>query len=275
MSGHSKWANIKNKKGAADTKRGAVFTKIGREIAVAVKAGGPDPASNSKLRDAIAKAKAANMPGDNIERSIKKASGELTAVNYEENVYEGYAQEGVAVIVETLTDNTNRTSADIRHIFSKCGGSLGTSGCVSYMFEKKGLIVVDGNGEPLLAFGWELLAEDGDGLPRLDLESRSGEALPAGELSFYMTSAASAEEADTLARGYLENRQTPDPATDDMTTLLAGYRGVSIVDACILNGLDPSLENRGTYAEYFGIENYRGTPEQNLYLLTCMGGVIA
>lgn len=147
MSGHSKWANIKNKKGAADAKRGAVFTKIGREIAVAVKAGGPDPASNSKLRDAIAKAKAANMPGDNIERSIKKASGELTAVNYEENVYEGYAQEGVAVIVETLTDNTNRTSADIRHIFSKCGGSLGTSGCVSYMFEKKGLIVVDGNGE--------------------------------------------------------------------------------------------------------------------------------
>lgn len=104
MSGHSKWANIKNKKGAADAKRGAVFTKIGREIAVAVKAGGPDPASNSKLRDAIAKAKAANMPGDNIERSIKKASGELTAVNYEENVYEGYAQEGVAVIVETLTD---------------------------------------------------------------------------------------------------------------------------------------------------------------------------
>ena len=147
MSGHSKWANIKNKKGAADAKRGAVFTKIGREIAVAVKAGGPDPASNSKLRDAIAKAKAANMPGDNIERSIKKASGELTAVNYEENVYEGYAQEGVAVIVETLTDNTNRTSADIRHIFSKCGGSLGTSGCVSYMCEKKGLIVVDGNGE--------------------------------------------------------------------------------------------------------------------------------
>lgn len=169
MSGHSKWANIKNKKGAADAKRGAVFTKIGREIAVAVKAGGPDPASNSKLRDAIAKAKAANMPGDNIERSIKKASGELTAVNYEENVYEGYAQEGVAVIVETLTDNTNRTSADIRHIFSKCGGSLGTTGCVSYMFEKKGLIVVDGNGvdedtlmmEALEAGADDVVAQDG------------------------------------------------------------------------------------------------------------------
>ena len=169
MSGHSKWANIKNKKGAADAKRGAVFTKIGREIAVAVKAGGPDPASNSKLRDAIAKAKAANMPGDNIERSIKKASGELTAVNYEENVYEGYAQEGVAVIVETLTDNTNRTSADIRHIFSKCGGSLGTTGCVSYMFEKKGLIVVDGSGvdedtlmmEALEAGTDDVVAQDG------------------------------------------------------------------------------------------------------------------
>ena len=169
MSGHSKWANIKNKKGAADAKRGAVFTKIGREIAVAVKAGGPDPASNSKLRDAIAKAKAANMPGDNIERSIKKASGELTAVNYEENVYEGYAQEGVAVIVETLTDNTNRTSADIRHIFSKCGGSLGTSGCVSYMVDKKGLIVVDANGvdedalmmEALEAGADDVVAQDG------------------------------------------------------------------------------------------------------------------
>ena len=169
MSGHSKWANIKNKKGAADAKRGAVFTKIGREIAVAVKAGGADPASNSKLRDAIAKAKAANMPGDNIERSIKKASGELTAVNYEENVYEGYAQEGVAVIVETLTDNTNRTSADIRHIFSKCGGSLGTSGCVSYMFDKKGLIVVDANGvdedalmmEALEAGADDVVAQDG------------------------------------------------------------------------------------------------------------------
>ena len=169
MSGHSKWANIKNKKGAADAKRGAVFTKIGREIAVAVKAGGPDPASNSKLRDAIAKAKAANMPGDNIVRSINKASGELTAVNYEENVYEGHAQEGVAVIVETLTDNTNRTSADIRHIFSKCGGSLGTTGCVSYMFEKKGLIVVDGSGvdedtlmmEALEAGADDVVAQDG------------------------------------------------------------------------------------------------------------------
>ena len=143
MSGHSKWANIKNKKGAADAKRANVFTKIGREIAVAVKAGGPDPNTNSKLANVIAKAKAANMPNDNIERGIKKASGALDSVNYEENVYEGYAPGGVAVIVKTLTDNKNRTASEIRHHFDKCGGNLGTTGCVSYMFESKGVIVVE------------------------------------------------------------------------------------------------------------------------------------
>ena len=143
MSGHSKWANIKNKKGKSDAKRASIFTKIGREIAVAVKQGGPDPNSNSRLRDVIAKAKANNMPNDNIERGIKKASGELGAVNYEENVYEGYAAGGVAVIVETLTDNKNRTAGDVRHIFDKCGGSMGTTGCVSYMFDTKGVIEVE------------------------------------------------------------------------------------------------------------------------------------
>ena len=143
MSGHSKWANIKNKKGAADAKRANVFTKIGREIAVAVKAGGPDPNTNSKLANVIAKAKAANMPNDNIERGIKKASGALDSVNYEENVYEGYAPGGVAVIVKTLTDNKNRTASEIRHHFDKCGGNLSTTGCVSYMFESKGVIVVE------------------------------------------------------------------------------------------------------------------------------------
>ena len=143
MSGHSKWANIKNKKGAADAKRANVFTKIGREIAVAVKAGGPDPNTNSKLANVIAKAKAANMPNDNIERGIKKASGALDSVNYEENVYEGYAPGGVAVIVKTLTDNKNRTASEIRHHFDKCGGNLGTTGCVSYMFDSKGVIVVE------------------------------------------------------------------------------------------------------------------------------------
>ncbi len=147
MSGHSKWANIKAKKGKSDAKRANVFTKIGREIAVAVKVGGADPNSNSRLRDVIAKAKANNMPNDNISRGIKKASGELGAINYEENVYEGYAAGGVAVIVETLTDNKNRTAGDIRHHFDKCGGNMGTAGCVSYMFERKGVIIVDNAGK--------------------------------------------------------------------------------------------------------------------------------
>lgn len=143
MSGHSKWANIKNKKGKADAARGSVFTKIGREIAVAVKAGGPDPNSNSKLRDVIAKAKQNNMPNENIMRSIKKASGELNAVNYEDMQYEGYAAGGVAVIVEALTDNKNRTAGDVRHAFDKCGGSMGSTGCVSYLFKKKGLVLAE------------------------------------------------------------------------------------------------------------------------------------
>ena len=146
MSGHSKWANIKNKKAKGDAARANVFTKIGRELAIAVKQGGPNPDSNSRLRDVIAKAKAANMPNDNISRSIKKASGELNAVNYEEITYEGYAAGGVAVIVETLTDNKNRTASDVRCAFDKFGGNLGSTGCVSYMFSKKGVIVIDGDG---------------------------------------------------------------------------------------------------------------------------------
>ncbi len=143
MSGHSKWATIKRAKGKTDAARGKVFTKIGREIAVAVKLGGGDPSTNSKLRDVISKAKAANMPNDNIQRSIKKASGELGNINYESISYEGYGVGGVAVIVETLTDNKNRTASDVRHIFDKCGGSMGTNGCVSYMFETKGIIVIE------------------------------------------------------------------------------------------------------------------------------------
>ena len=143
MSGHSKWATIKRAKGKTDAARGKVFTKLGRELAVAVKAGGPDPASNSKLRDVISKAKAANMPNDNITRSIKKASGELSAINYDTVVYEGYGPNGVAVMVETLTDNKNRTAGDVRHIFDKCGGAMGTNGCVSYLFETKGVLVIE------------------------------------------------------------------------------------------------------------------------------------
>ena len=142
MSGHSKWANIKRTKGKADAARGQIFTKIGREIVVAVKQGGPDPASNSKLRDVIAKARQNNMPNDNIQRSIKKASGELSNVNYEEVVYEGYGIAGSAVIVRCLTDNKNRTAGDVRHAFDKLGGSLGSTGCVSYMFDNKGILIL-------------------------------------------------------------------------------------------------------------------------------------
>ena len=143
MSGHSKWANIKNKKEKADNARGKIFTKIGREIAIAVKEGGSDPNNNSKLRDVIAKAKANNMPNDNITRSIKKAAGEMGSVNYEEITYEGYGPGGTAIIVEVVTDNRNRTASEIRHIFDKSGGSMGATGCVSWMFDKKGLIVVE------------------------------------------------------------------------------------------------------------------------------------
>ena len=143
MSGHSKWATIKRAKGKTDAARAKVFTKLGREIAVAVKQGGPDPASNSKLRDVVSKAKAANMPNDNISRSIKKASGELNAINYDTVVYEGYGPNGLAVIVETLTDNKNRTAGEVRHIFDKCGGAMGTNGCVSYMFETKGVLLIE------------------------------------------------------------------------------------------------------------------------------------
>jgi len=143
MSGHSKWHNIQAKKGKADAARGAIFTKIGREIAIAVRAGGPNPDNNTKLRDIIAKAKANNMPNDNIKRSIQKASGELSNVVYEEITYEGYAPGGVAVIATTITDNRNRTASDVRHCFAKNGGNMGTTGSVSFMFDEKGVIVIE------------------------------------------------------------------------------------------------------------------------------------
>ena len=143
MSGHSKWNNIKNKKGKADAQRGKIFTKLGREILIAVKEGGPDPASNSKLRDVVAKCKANNMPNDNIERSIKKAAGDGNAANYEEIVYEGYGPNGVALIIEAMTDNRNRTAGEVRHILDKFGGNLGATGSVSWMFDKKGVIVIE------------------------------------------------------------------------------------------------------------------------------------
>lgn len=163
MSGHSKWHNIQQKKGKSDAARANVFTKIGREIAVAVKQGGPDPNSNSKLRDAIAKAKDNNMPNDNINRSIKKASGELNSINYEENTYEGYGVGGVAFIIETLTDNKNRTAGDVRHLFDKFGGAMGVSGSVSFMFKRKGVIAVaksDIEEDDLMMYALDAGAED-------------------------------------------------------------------------------------------------------------------
>lgn len=160
MSGHSKWHNIQAKKGKADAQRGKIFTKLGREILVAVKQGGPDPDSNSKLRDVISKCKANNMPNDTIKNSIKKASGEGSTGTYEELQYEGYGPNGVAVIVKASTNNKNRTAADVRHVFDKSGGNLGTTGCVSYMFENKGVLVVEKEGCPLSEDDLMLLAID-------------------------------------------------------------------------------------------------------------------
>ena len=163
MSGHSKWHNIQAKKGKADAARGKIFTKLGRELLIATKEGGPDPAGNSKLKAVIAKCKAANMPNDTINNAIKKAS--TSNENYEEIVYEGYGPNGVAVIVEANTDNKNRTAADVRHVFDKAGGNLGTSGCVSYMFNKKGVIVIEKENcaldeEELMMIALEAGAED-------------------------------------------------------------------------------------------------------------------
>ena len=160
MSGHSKWHNIQAKKGKADAARGKIFTKLGRELLIAVKPGGPDPAGNSKLKDVIAKCKANNMPNDTINNAIKKASGEGSNETYEEITYEGYGTNGVAVIVNASTNNKNRTAADVRHVFDKAGGNLGTTGCVSYMFEKKGIIVIEKEECPLEEDDLMLLAID-------------------------------------------------------------------------------------------------------------------
>ena len=143
MAGHSKWANIKHRKGKEDAKRGKVFSKLAKYIAVAAREGGSDPEMNPKLKEAVSKAKAANMPNDNIDRAIKKGAGELESDSYEEITYEGYGPAGVAVLVETLTDNKNRTAGDVRHAFDKNGGNLGTSGCVNFLFTKKGQILIE------------------------------------------------------------------------------------------------------------------------------------
>ena len=165
MSGHSKFANIKHKKEKNDAAKGKIFTIIGREIAVAVKEGGPDPANNSKLRDVIAKAKSNNMPNDTIERGIKKAAGDASAVNYVTITYEGYGPNGTAIIVDALTDNKNRTAANVKNAFTKGGGNVGTPGCVSFMFDKKGQIIIDkeefeGDADELMMTALDAGAED-------------------------------------------------------------------------------------------------------------------
>ena len=169
MSGHSKWHNIAAKKGKADAARGKIFTKLGRELLMAVKLGGPDPAGNSKLKDVIAKCKANNMPNDTINNAIKKAAGASNNENYEEVTYEGYGPNGVAIIVNASTDNRNRTAADVRHVFDKFGGNLGTTGCVSYMFEKKGVIVIEKAGTAISEDDLMLVALD-NGADTMDAE---------------------------------------------------------------------------------------------------------
>jgi len=168
MSGHSKWSTIKRKKEKTDNQRAKIFTKIGREIAVAVKEGGPDPTVNAKLKDAIAKGKANNVPNDNLERIIKKAAGEGNGLEYEDIIYEGYGPSGIAIIVETLTENRNRTAADVRHYFDKYGGNMGQLGCVSFMFSRQGVLAVEQEGvnedklmeDALEAGATDLLTED-------------------------------------------------------------------------------------------------------------------
>lgn len=163
MSGHSKWHNVQAKKGKVDAKRGKIFTKIGKEIAMAIKQGGANLEANSKLRDVVAKAKAANMPNDNIQRALKKGAGEADSVNYESIVYEGYGPSGVAVIVETLTDNKNRSAGNVRAAFTKGGGNMGTTGCVSFMFQEKGEIIIekgDLDEEEVMMMALEAGAED-------------------------------------------------------------------------------------------------------------------
>ena len=169
MSGHSKWSTIKHKKAATDAKRGKIFTKLIKEITIAARMGGGDPDANPRLRTALAAARAENMPKDNMERAVKKGTGELEGVSYEEVTYEGYGAGGAAVFVESLTDNKNRTVADIRYIFSKAGGNLGENGCVAYMFDKKGYLVVEQSAtdedslmEVALEAGAEDVREDGD-----------------------------------------------------------------------------------------------------------------
>ncbi|MBF0234408.1 MAG: YebC/PmpR family DNA-binding transcriptional regulator [Desulfamplus sp.] len=211
MSGHSKWSTIKHKKGAADAKRGKIFTKLIKEITVAARMGGGDPEANPRLRKAINDAKSQNMPKDNLERAIKKGTGELEGVEYEEIHYEGYGPGGVAVLVECLTDNKNRTIADVRYIFSKAGGNIGTDGCVAWMFDKKGLISVDKESsdedtlmEIALEAGAEDVKDEGDCFEVItdpvDFESVK-EAIEAASIKYQMAEVTMIPQTQTRVEG--------------------------------------------------------------------------
>ena len=225
MSGHSKFANIKHKKEKNDAKKGKIFTIIGREIVMAVKAGGPDPNNNGKLRDVIAKAKANNMPNDTIERGIKKAAGADSADSYEKAVYEGYGPNGVAIIVETLTDNKNRTASNVRNAFTKGNGSIGTQGCVSYMFDQKGQIIIDK----------EECDMEADDLMMLALDA-GAEDFSEEEDSFEILT-----DPDTFeeVREALEKAGIP-MASADVTMIPQNY--VKVTDETALKGLQRTLD---------------------------------
>lgn len=225
MSGHSKFANIKHKKERNDAAKGKIFTVIGREIAVAVKEGGPDPANNSKLRDVIAKAKSNNMPNDTIERGIKKAAGDVNSVNYERVTYEGYGPGGIAIIVEALTDNKNRTAANVRSAFTKGGGSIGTQGCVSYSFSEKGQIIIDK----------EECEMDPDELMMMALDA-GAEDFSEEEDSYEIITA---PEDFSAVRQALEDQKIP-MASADVTKIPQNY--VALTDENALKQLNRTLD---------------------------------
>ena len=225
MSGHSKFANIKHKKEKNDAAKGKIFTIIGREIAIAVKEGGPDPANNSKLRDVIAKAKANNMPNDTIDRGIKKAAGDIGSVNYERVTYEGYGPSGIAIIVEALTDNKNRTAANVRSAFTKGGGSIGTQGCVSYMFDEKGQIIIDK----------EECDMDADDLMMLALDA-GAEDFSEEEDSFEIITA---PDDFSAVRSSLEEQKIP-MASADVTMIPQNY--IELTDEAALGQLQRTLD---------------------------------
>ena len=225
MSGHSKFANIKHKKERNDAAKGKIFTVIGREIAVAVKEGGADPANNSKLRDVIAKAKANNMPNDTIDRGIKKAAGDANSVNYETLTYEGYGPNGVAIIVDTLTDNKNRTAANVRSAFTKGGGNVGTPGSVSYMFDKKGQIIIDK----------EEYEADADELMMTVLDAGAEDFSDEEDSYEIVTDPDSFEEV----RAALEAAGIP-MASAEVTMIPQNY--VKVTDEAVLKGLQRTLD---------------------------------